>query len=38
MLTFKRTKRLHHFCAQWDSTCSSLRAPPPKFLVKNTLC
>ena len=29
MLTFERTMRLHHFCAQWDSTCSSSRAPLP---------
>ena len=30
MLMFKRTMRLHHFCAQWDSTCSSSRAPWPE--------
>ena len=29
MLTFERTMRLHHFCAQWDSTCSNLCAPLP---------
>ena len=29
-LTLERTLRLHHFCAQWDSTCSSSRAPLPE--------
>ena len=30
MLTVERIMRLHHFCVQWDSTCSSSRAPLPK--------
>ena len=30
VLTLERTLRLHPFCAQWESTCSSSRAPLPE--------
>ena len=29
VLTFKQIMRLHHFCVQWDRTCSTSSAPLP---------